>query len=192
MTPEQQKKLAQLDSDIRAKQKELVELLRETTDNGPVAEFTFDTPDGSVTLRELFGDRDDLIVVHNMGASCPYCTLWADEFNGALDHIENRTAFAVVSPDAVTTQQAFREKRGWQFRMASDASGFAEAMGYRWEQDGKPYNMPGFSTFKRDGDVVTRVGHAPFGPGDAYCGVWHFFDMLDGGAKSWGPKFKYD
>ncbi len=29
------------------------------------------------------------------------------------------------------------------------------------------------------------------GAGDAFCSVWHFFDMLPGGAGDWAPQFKY-
>src|SRR5215468_7138428 len=44
-----------------------------------VKDYTFRRAGGvSVRLSELFGDKADLFVIHNMGQSCPYCTLWAD------------------------------------------------------------------------------------------------------------------
>src|SRR5438045_1646563 len=43
-----------------------------------VKDYTFATPAGEVSLSQLFGSRRDLLVVHNMGRHCPYCTLWAD------------------------------------------------------------------------------------------------------------------
>ena len=39
-------------------------------------------------LSELFGGGQDLILVHNMGRKCPSCTMWADEYNGVLQHPE--------------------------------------------------------------------------------------------------------
>ena len=45
------------------------------------------------TLSSLFGDRGGLIVVHNMGRDCSYCTMWADGFTGLLPHLESRAAF---------------------------------------------------------------------------------------------------
>ena len=53
--------------------------------------------DGSpVMLSELFGDKRDLLVVHNMGKGCSYCTMWADGFVGALTHLRDRAAFVVA------------------------------------------------------------------------------------------------
>ncbi len=43
----------------------------------PVADQTLLGADGvPVSLAALFGDKDDLIVVHNMGRGCAYCTMW--------------------------------------------------------------------------------------------------------------------
>jgi predicted dithiol-disulfide oxidoreductase (DUF899 family) len=43
-----------------------------------VPDYVFRNSAGSVRLSELFGEKPDLIVIHNMGTSCPNCTLWAD------------------------------------------------------------------------------------------------------------------
>ena len=188
MDEQTQQQMMALYEKVKSAQAELNALLRSTTDSeNDVGEHVFATPDGEVALRDLFGERDDLIVVHNMGAKCAYCTLWADGFNGVLPHLQNRAAFVVASPDPVDAQQTFAQSRGWNFRMVSDQDGFAEAMGYR----NGDMVMPGFSTFRREGDRVRRVGHSPFGPGDQYCGVWHLFEMLDQGTDGWQPKFTY-
>jgi predicted dithiol-disulfide oxidoreductase (DUF899 family) len=95
-----------------------------------------------VRLSELFGDKADLFVIHNMGQSCPYCTLWADGFNGAYAHLSNRAAFVVSSPDTPEKQRKFAESRHWTFPMVShEGTTFAEDMGYH--QDGSW--MPGVS-----------------------------------------------
>jgi predicted dithiol-disulfide oxidoreductase (DUF899 family) len=146
---------------------------------------------GKVRLSELFGDRKDLIVVHNMGRSCPYCTMWADGFNGVLHHLEDRAAFVVVSPDAPEEQSAFAERRGWRFRMLSaQGSGFTRAAGYEGD-DGSPW--PGVSAFRKtDGGAIERVGQSPFGPGDEFCAVWHLFGLLADGVGRWQPRFAYE
>jgi predicted dithiol-disulfide oxidoreductase (DUF899 family) len=142
---------------------------------------------GAVKLSALFGDKDTLFVVHNMGASCPYCTLWADGFNGVFDHLRNRAAFVISSPDAPQLQQKFAQGRGWRFPMVScQGTTFAQDMGY-W-QDGP---MPGVSVFKRARGKIVRVADTSFSPGDDFCNVWHFFDLIPEGASSWTPKFKY-
>src|SRR5262245_62572068 len=112
-----------------------------------VKDYTFRRADGgSVRLSELFGDKADLFVIHNMGQSCPYCTLWADGFNGAYAHLSNRASFVVSSPDTPERQRKFAKSRQWTFPMVShEGTTFAEDMGYR--QDGG--SMPGFSVFRR-------------------------------------------
>ncbi len=140
-------------------------------------------------LSEMFGDKEDLIVIHNMGKSCPYCTMWADGFNGMLQHLESRAAFAVVSPDPPDIQAAFAEKRGWRFKMYSgDGSRFTEDMGFKNEEG----CLPGVSAFykKADGKIV-HISKAAFGPGDPFCAAWHLFDLLANGANDWEPALKY-
>src|SRR5437879_11525777 len=60
-----------------------------------VEDYEFAVPGGTSRLSALFGEKETLFVVHNMGMSCAYCTLWADGFNGAYDHLRNRAAFVV-------------------------------------------------------------------------------------------------
>jgi predicted dithiol-disulfide oxidoreductase (DUF899 family) len=157
----------------------------------PVADHALFGADGvPVNLSALFGEKDDLIVVHNMGRGCAYCTMWADGFNGEVAHLENRAAFVVVSPDEPAVQAEFAASREWRFRMISAAgSEFNHAMGFE-EKPGE--YMPGFSAFRRlpDGSIV-RTGRDFFGPGDDYCAPWRMFDLLDGGAGEWEPKYRY-
>lgn len=155
----------------------------------PVADYLFATQDGTVAMSSLFGDKQDLIVIHNMGASCAYCTLWADGFNGVYEHLANRAAFVVTSPDRPDVQKKFAEGRGWRFPMASHAdTSFAADMGYR-APDGR--YRPGISAFRKEGNRVVRVSDTGLGPGDDFCAVWHIFDLLPEGAAGWAPKYKY-
>jgi len=143
---------------------------------------------GTVRLSELFGDEDTLIVVHNMGAGCAYCTLWADGFNGVYDHLRSRAAFVLSSPDKPAQQQKFAAGRGWKFPMVSyEGTTFGEDMGYR--SNGRA--TPGVSVFRRKGQKIVRVSDTSFSPGDDFCAVWHLFDLIPEGAAGWQPKFKY-
>jgi len=154
----------------------------------PVKDYRFRTPEGEVTLSALFGDKPDLFVIHNMGTGCNACTLWADGFNGVLQHLENRAAFVVSSPDVTETQAAFRASRGWRFRMVShQGSTFAADMGFhrngRWR--------PGVSVFRNTGAGIVRLSEAGFEPGDDFCPTWHLFDLLPEGRAGWKPKQYY-
>ncbi|MFQ5654540.1 MAG: DUF899 family protein [Planctomycetota bacterium] len=159
-----------------------------------VEDYTMSELKGPVKLSELFGDRRDLIVIHNMGKRCPYCTLWADGLNGVIQHLENRAGLALVSPDPPDVQREFADSRGWRFRMISDDSSFTEDLGFKEVKgDGKASYGPGFSTFWRNDDgSIARIASAWFGPGDVYAPIWHIFGILKNSAGGWEPKFSYD
>ena len=172
-------------TDIRRKMR----ALQATAEPEPVADYASATVDGTARLSRLFGGKDDLIVIHNMGTSCPGCTLWADGFNGIYEHLANRAAFVVCSPDAPDASRRFAAARGWRFPMVSHTgTEFAADMGYRSESGGW---RPGVSVFRRDGDRIVRVSDTSFQPGDDFCAVWHLLDLLPDGAAGWSPKFSY-
>ena len=144
----------------------------------------------TVSLSELFGDKVDLIVIHNMGRSCNYCSLWADGLNGVLDHLLTRTSVVLMNADSAAAQREIAQERGWKFRMIRDTEGaFTDDMGFRTEHEGKKYLQPGYSVFHRNDDgTITRTGYDAFGPGDVYMGVFHMFDMLADGGEGWQPR----
>lgn len=150
-----------------------------TVEPEPVIDYDFSDTEGSVRLSQLFGEHDDLIVIHNMGVSCPNCTLWADGYNGIHQHVVTRAGFVVTSPDRPAVQKRFAESRGWKFPMVSHVgSSFAADMGYVSASGGW---MPGVSVFRREGDAIVRVSDTGFSPSDDFCTLWHFFDLLPGG-----------
>jgi len=172
-------------ADIRRKMREI----QAAVEPEAVADYTFPTPDGTTHLADLFGTKDDLFVIHNMGASCAYCTLWADGYNGIYEHLANRAAFVVCSPDAPEAQRRFAASRGWRFPMVShQGTSFAADMGYRSEAGGW---LPGVSVFRRTGDRIVRVADTGLHPGDDFCSLWHLLDMLPAGADGWSPRFNY-
>jgi predicted dithiol-disulfide oxidoreductase (DUF899 family) len=163
--------------------------LQQTVEPEEVADYVLTGADGPVRLSALFGGKDTLFVIHNMGKTCPACTMWADGYNGVVPHLESRAAFVVTSPDDPATQAAFAASRGWRFHMVShQGTDFAADMGYRGEKGGW---LPGISVFKRDGERILRVSDQQLGPGDDFCSVYHFLDMLPEGATGWRPKFSY-
>jgi predicted dithiol-disulfide oxidoreductase (DUF899 family) len=154
-----------------------------------VQDYEFQTTAGTVRLSQLFGDHEDLMVVHNMGSTCPGCTLWADGYNGVHHHVITRAAFVVSSPDTPEAQKVFAQSRGWKFPMVSHmGTTFAADMGYRSDTGGW---RPGISVFKREGQKILRVSDAAWSPGDDFCSVWHYFNLLPGGAAGWMPKLSY-
>ncbi|MDP4198426.1 MAG: DUF899 family protein [Bacteroidota bacterium] len=185
-----------LEQQIVDMQKQLAKLRREQPPER-VADYELtEWPGVKVRLSELFGDKDELIVVHNMGKQCSYCTLWADSFIGITKHLEDRAAFVVTTPNDPETQRQFARDRGWNFRMLStEGTTFKHDMGF--EPEPRRYE-PGVSIFRKNasgssvdaGFEIEHVSKAAFGPGDAYCSVWHFLDLLPS-ERDWHPKYNY-
>lgn len=171
-------------AELRQKMREL----QSSIEPEAVENYPFETADGTVHLSDLFGDKDTLFVVHNMGTGCSYCTLWADGFNGVAAHLQDRAAFVISSPDTPDVQEKFRASRGWAFRMVSCGnSSFADDMGYKTEEGW----MPGVSVFRKQGNQIVRVSDTSFGPGDDFCSVWQLFDLIPEGPAGWHPQYSY-
>ena len=188
-----EEELAAAYQEFDSAQKKLAELRRKIP-HEQVENYQLQGPNGPVNLADLFGDKEDLILVHNMGAGCSYCTMWADNFNGVAEHLQDRAAFVLVSPDSPDDQQAFARGRGWRFPVFSaQGSSFTADMGFQSPADGFMSGFqPGVSVFRKSGDgVITRVAKDHFGPGDLYCGAWHLFNLLPDGWAGWNPQFEY-
>lgn len=143
-----------------------------------------------VRLSSLFGAGRDLLVIHNMGRSCVYCTMWADALASSHAHVLSRTALVLVSPDEPAVMREFAASRQWPFRMISmRGTSFARDMGYENEQG---QVLPGVSALYRGDDgAIVRTARAEFGPGDVFCPAWHLFDLLKDGRGAWEPRYRY-
>jgi predicted dithiol-disulfide oxidoreductase (DUF899 family) len=170
----------------------LREKMRKTlaeTEPEEVRDYEFAVAGGTRKLSGLFGKSDELFMIHNMGRKCPYCTLWADGFNGVYHHLADRGSFVVSSPDPPDAQAEFASGRGWRFPMVSHrGSSFATDMGYGSEEGGW---QPGISVFRREQARIVRLSDAGFQPRDDFSTVWHILDLLPEGAGGWSPRFKY-
>jgi len=184
------KEIEAIEHEIEAAKLRLIEARRRRPAE-PIKDYSFKDKEGrDVNLSDLFGEKEDLVVVHNMGTRCPYCTMWADGFAGIAHHLADRAGFVVCTPDSPDVQKRFAEKRSWNFRMISSDEAFIRDMGFLTEEN---VYWPGISTFRRnrDGSIV-RVGKTYFDRGDDYCAVWSIFELLDGGPRDWEPKYNYE
>ena len=162
--------------------------LRKTTPGTPVPNYTFETLTGQVTLLELFGGKDKLLAIHNMGQGCRYCTLWADGFNGFLPHLESALSVVLLSKDPPEVQRRFSNARGWRFRLASHGGG--DYISDQSVCDGDD-NFPGAVVYERDGDTILRKNACVFGPGDLYCAMWSLLGLAGLDDEDWTPQYSY-
>ncbi|MDE0531166.1 MAG: DUF899 family protein [Albidovulum sp.] len=179
--------IAELEREIFELTAKLAEL-RKNSESRRVPNYSFETLDGEVTLLGLFGGKQQLLAIHNMGQGCRYCTLWADGFNGLLPHLEDAMSVVLLSRDPPRLQRDFANSRNWRFRLASHGGGdyIREQTVMKGEE-----NMPGAVVYERSGDEVYRKNEAVFGPGDLYCSMWPLLSLAGIEGGDWTPQYRY-
>lgn len=90
-------------------------------------QYVFGTTEGPRTLAELFDGRPQLLVYHFMLGpktpdGCEGCTYAADNFAGAVFHLEQHgVTFLCASRAEVDEIEAYKAKMGWTFPWVSSA-----------------------------------------------------------------------
>ncbi len=182
--------MEQLEKEIAEKKQRLKEL-KKAEPQRQVKNYEFIGIDGTpVSLLSLFQDKEELMVIQNMGKSCAYCTMWADGFSGVYKYLAHKAPFVLASPDSYDVQAKFAKERNWPFQMVSTKhTSFKHDLGF--EKDGSRY--PGVSIFRKTSDgEIFLVANDLFGPGDDYCSPWHFFELLPSGSEGFSPKTASD
>jgi len=92
-------------------------------------QYVFDTSEGEKTLAQLFDGRSQLLVYHFMFGpewteGCPICSFWADSFNGAVLHLDQRDVTMVCASRAPLGRiEAYERRMGWSFPWVSSLRG---------------------------------------------------------------------
>ena len=180
--------IAAIEEQILVLNQKLAALRKGSTEVVGIPNYTFETLTGRIDLESLFCGKKILFAIHNMGQGCRYCTLWADGLNGFLPHLEDQFAVVLLSKDPPGQQQQMAHARGWRFRMASHGGG-----DYLAEQGVVPGegNMPGLVCYVKEDGKITRKGSTVFGPGDAFCSLWHVLSLAGIGEDEWTPQYSY-
>ena len=166
-------------------------------------DYAFDGPDGRQTLSELFEGRSQLLVYHFMYGpdweeGCPSCSFWADNFNGAIEHLKARDVTMIaVSRAPYRTLKAFQKRMGWSFKWVSSlGSDFNYDFHVSFtpeQQQGKVfYNFekqefpsdeaPGISVFYKDGTGDVFNTYSAYSRGiDAVNGAYQLLDLAPKG-----------
>jgi len=193
---------------LRDQAEQVAAMRRGLPGDTPVKEdYTFsEMVDGAprtVTLSELFGDNDTLMVVHYMWAPksdspCPMCSMWTDSYDAVQRHLSQRTSFVVAAKKDIETVAGFAGERGWTDTRFVSTGGTSFNGDFGMEDEGES-QFPGVSVFTRGDDGTVRHFYtvsAIMGP-DSYRGmdltspVWNYFDLLPQGRGDFMPKFAY-
>ena len=164
-----------LEKNVHAQNKKIIEL-KTAFPEVEVQNYPFIKSDGTKeNLSDLFQEHPYLVLIHNMGQGCKYCTMWANGFEGIYHHFADKAGFVLVNHDSSEKQVAFAKQQGWTFPIYSASeTTFTTDMGFKTEKS----LQPGVSVFKKSGDKISLISQSNFGPGDNFCSVWHFYDMI--------------
>lgn len=184
--------ISKLQEEIFAKQKELA-ALRLAQEPEPIANYAFtDSKGASTDLLKLFGEAEELLLIHNMGKACVYCTMWADVISGMAHIIQDRVKIVLTSPDNYKIMSEFANSRNWKLDCYSyEGSNFSLDLGFAEDKNNRRWYSPGVSALTRKGTSIYRRSYDVFGPGDSYCAPWHLFALLPEGNANWEPKYSY-
>lgn len=166
-----------LEKELTEKQQQLADLKKQLA-RKKIQNYSFDNWEvGKSSLSDFFGEHKYLVLIHNMGQKCKYCTMWANGFEGIYQHFADKAGFVLINHDNIEQQQKFAQKQGWTFPIYSAGdSSFSRDLGFADEQN-NPW--PGVSTFVKNEDgSIELLAQSSFGPGDLFCNVWHFYDLL--------------
>lgn len=168
-------------------------------------DYVFEGVAGSVSLGDLFGQRQQLIVYHFMyhpsweEGGCPSCSYLADHFDGMLTHLAQRdTGFVVVSSATIEQIENFKARMGWTFSWVSSVNNdfnrdFEVSFTVEELQNGVRYNYrdgvefpseeaPGASVFYRDEQGRIFHTYSTYARGlDHLIGTYHFLDLTPKG-----------
>jgi predicted dithiol-disulfide oxidoreductase (DUF899 family) len=175
---------------------------------GPaVGEYSFEGAEGPVTLAELFGDKDTLVVYTWMYGPqrerpCPMCTSLLSAWEGEALDIQQRVALAVTARSPLDKLGGFAEERGWRhLPLYSDTSGDFSRDYNAVAPDGG--DIPQLLVFtRRDGtirffwagemdDTNADPGQDPRGAPDLMP-LWTILDSTpEGRGADWYPSLTY-
>ncbi|GAA2796823.1 DUF899 family protein [Kribbella solani] len=118
-------------------------------------EYTFSAPGGPVTLRDLFGDQQQLALYQFMnngpGNFCPGCTHFTKQVTDLAGLAHNGVAWATVSDMPLDQMAGYWKEQGW------DGIPFASSAGTTFAADCGADGGFLLSLFFRDGDAVYRT-----------------------------------
>jgi predicted dithiol-disulfide oxidoreductase (DUF899 family) len=176
-------------------------------------QYVFDSPNGKVTLSDLFEGRSQLIVSHFMfgpgwAEGCVGCSFRSDHVAGALVHLENHdVSYVTVSRAPLPEIMVFQQRMGWPFKWLSS---FASDFNFDFRVSFTPeeiasgsvdYNysdyreflseeMSGVSVFYKDEAGQIFHTYSTFARGDEMVDTaYMYLDLTPKGRDETGPHF---
>jgi predicted dithiol-disulfide oxidoreductase (DUF899 family) len=168
-------------------------------------DYRFEGEHGAVTLADLFGDNQTLIVYSYMFGPqrerpCPMCTSLMSSWEEKLPDIEQRVGLAMVARSPIERLVAAKRARGWtKLKVYSDNDGgFTRDYVSALDAD-----VPAYTVFTRKDGAIRHFWSGEMGsetadPGQDPRGapdldpLWAILDTTpEGRGADWYPKLEY-
>jgi len=152
-----------------------------------ISDYQFhDEYNNIITWDTLFGTTTEIILIQNMGQKCNYCSLWGDELSGIYFQLYSRVPVYLMTPDSVEDMKKHKSIRKWHMPMISTiGTNFKKDTGFENLQGGA---LPGVMILRKlEDNSIVETNRASFGPGDDYCSLWNYFDLLQDENPKWRP-----
>ena len=191
--------------ELRRHIERVAEMRRALPPGGEVTEeYQFIGEGGPMTLGDLFGDKQTLVIYSFMYGSnrerpCPMCTGLLDSLNGEAASIQKQVALAVVARSPLERLIKFQDERDWDFlKLYEDVDDRFSRDHYAIGPDGSDY--AGLHVFtKKDGTIrhfwSAEAGFDTADPGQDprmapdLMPMWNIFDLTpEGRHPTWYPK----
>jgi predicted dithiol-disulfide oxidoreductase (DUF899 family) len=192
--------------ELRRHIERVAQLRRELPPGGEVKrEYRFEGENGPVTLAQLFGDKETLVIYSYMFGPkrerpCPMSTSLMNALDHKVQDFEQRIALAMVARSPIDRLVAMKKARDWtKLKVYSDSEGDF-TRDYVSADDA---DMPGYNVFtRRDGGIrhfwsgemsgeMADPGQDPRGAPDLDP-LWAILDTTpEGRGGNWYPKLDY-
>jgi predicted dithiol-disulfide oxidoreductase (DUF899 family) len=174
--------------------------------------YTFTSPQGDLTLADLFKQHRQLLIKHFMMEpgqewQCEGCSLASDHINGLLPHFEHHDlSYVAVSRAPIEQIEVVRKRMEWKFCWVSS---YKSDFNYDFHVSFRPdevkagktiynfrekklgpqtYTLSGHSVFYKNAKGEIFQTYGTFGRGDEQLmGIYGFFDVLPKGREEYGP-----
>ena len=196
--------LLEAEMSLRSQNETVAELRRQLPLGGQAENYVFESPNGPVSLDELFGEHDTLIVYSFMfggddSAPCPMCSAFMDSVNGQLKHINQRAAFVTVARSPIERLQKLVDARGWSGIPWISASQNNYPIDYHSEM-ANGAQVPMANVFVKTNGEIRHFWSSEmfFAPSETHprhidmlWPLWHFFDLTPQGRGDFMPGLNY-
>jgi len=204
---EREKKLTRLRDELSARRRQLPWVKVEQ-------DYSFDSPEGPVSLADLFAGRRQLLVQHFMFGpgweeGCKSCSFMMDHFNPIVVHLAARdVSFAAISHAPLAEILPFKQRMGWDINwVSSQGSSFnfdfhvsfkpeeaaAGEVYYNYKRQAFPFEeAPGISVFARQGGAIYHT-YSTYGRGvEVVMSTYNLLDLVPKGRDEGGLEYEME